>query len=177
MNSDHTPQSTEPSDVLAIDFDDPLLAQEALLAANRLGKRGSVSLSDAVLVSRLPNGKTRLRQTRDTTPGQGAVQGMWWGGLVGLFALGIAGWLGGALLGALAGFAWGKYRDVGIDDSWLMSLGDRLPPGHTATVLQLPQFYATHLMRELRRFNGRLMHTSLRDVDAEDLETALDTMI
>jgi uncharacterized membrane protein len=166
-----------PGDILAIDFDDPLLAQEALMAATRLGKRGSVSLGDAVIVSRDRRGKTRIRQTRDISPGRGAATGFWWGGLSGLLIFGTAGWLLGAVLGALAGAAYGKFRDIGINDDWLKRLGDELTPGHTATVLLLPQFYATHLLRELRRFNGRLLHSSLPGIDNADLEEALDTLI
>lgn len=172
------PQPHEvPEDILAIDFDDPLLAQEALMAATRLGKRGSVSLGDAVLISRDRRGKTRIRQTKDISPGRGAATGFWWGGLSGLFIFGTVGWLAGAILGALAGLAYGKFHDVGINDDWLKRLGDELTPGHTATVLQLPQFYATHLLRELRRFNGRLLHNSLPGMDSTDLEDALDTWI
>ena len=166
-----------PGDILAIDFDDPLLAQEALMAATRLGKRGSVSLGDAVIVSRDRRGKTRIRQTRDISPGRGAATGFWWGGLTGLLIFGTTGWLIGAVLGALAGAAYGKFHDIGINDDWLKRLGDELTPGHTATVLQLPQFYATHLLRELRRFNGRLLHSSLPGIERSDLEEALDTLI
>jgi uncharacterized membrane protein len=178
MNHDMpAPADDTPRDVLAIDFDDPLLAQEALMAATRLGRRGSVSLSDAVLISRDRNGRTRIRQTRDVSPGRGAATGFWWGGLMGLLLFGVGGWLLGALIGAAGGAAYGKFRDIGIDDSWLRRLGDELTPGHTATVLQLPQFYATHLLRELRRFNGRLMRSTLAGVDDADLEDALDTLI
>lgn len=173
--SPETTDDVEPRDVLAIEFDDPLLAQEALLAAKRLGRRGSLELADAALVARTEKGKTRLVQTRDTTPAQGAAKGFWWGGIAGLIAFGLVGWIAGLALGALAGAAYGRFRDIGIDDAWMRRLGDELTPGHTATVLQLPAFYATHLIRELRRFDGTLLHSSLADVDVEELNAALAT--
>ncbi len=166
-----------PEHVLAIDFDDPLLAQEALMAATRLGKRGSVTLDDAVLITRDRGGRTMIRQTKDVSPARGAATGFWWGGLSGLFIFGTVGWLVGAVLGLIAGAAYGKFHDIGIDDDWLKQLGDELTPGHTATVLQLPQFYATHLIRELRRFNGRLLHSTLDGIERNDIEDALDTLV
>jgi uncharacterized membrane protein len=160
-------------DVLAIDFDDELKAREALLAATRLRKRQSVEMTDAAIVTRTTRGRTRIIQTRDTSPAQGAVAGSWWGGLAGLLLGGIAGWAIGIVLGALAGGLWARFRDYGIDDPWMREVGANLAPGHAAAFFQLPHVYATHLIRELRRFDGRLLHNSLRDIDSNDLEDAL----
>jgi uncharacterized membrane protein len=163
-------------DVLAIDFDDELKAREALLAATRLGRRKSVEMTDAAIVTRTASGKTRIFQTRDTSPMQGAVAGSWWGGLAGLFVAGITGWVIGIVLGALAGGLWAKLRDLGINDPWMREVAANLAPGHAAAFFQLPHVYATHLIRELRRFDGRLLHNSLRDIDSNELEEALATI-
>jgi uncharacterized membrane protein len=160
-------------DVLAIDFDDELKAREALLAATRLGRRKSVEMTDAAIVTRTATGRTRIIQTRDTSPGQGAITGSWWGGLAGLFLGGFTGWVIGIVLGALAGGLWAKLRDLGINDPWMREMADNLAPGHAAAFFQLPHVYATHLIRELRRFDGRLLHNSLRGIDSTDLEEAL----
>lgn len=161
------------ADVLAIDFDDELKAREALLAATRLGRRRSVEMTDAAIVTRTQTGKTRILQTRDTSPRQGAVMGSWWGGLAGLFLGGITGWVIGLVVGALAGGLWAKYRDVGINDPWMRRIAGNLDPGHAAAFFQFPHVYATHLIRELRRFDGRLLHNSLRDVQSGEVEEAL----
>jgi uncharacterized membrane protein len=160
-------------DVLAIDFDDELKAREALLAATRLKKRQSVEMTDAAIVTRTKTGRMRILQTRDTSPAQGAVAGSWWGGLAGLVLGGIAGWAIGIVLGALGGGLWAKLRDLGINDSWMREVSANLAPGHAAAFFQLPHVYAIHLIRELRRFDGRLLHNSLRDIDSNDLEEAL----
>lgn len=163
-------------DVLGIDFDDELKAREALLAATRLGRRRSVEMTDAVIVTRTPTGKTRILQTRDTNPAQGAVLGSWWGGLAGLVLAGLAGWLAGMAFGALFGGLWARLHDSGINDSWMKEMGTRLRPGHAAAFFQLPHAYATHLIRELRRFDGSLLYNSLHDVESRDLEEALAVM-
>jgi uncharacterized membrane protein len=168
-----TDQAEEAPDVLAIDFDDELKAREALLAATRLGRKKSVEMTDAAIVTKTPTGRTRILQTRDTSPTQGAVTGSWWGGLAGLLLGGIPGWAIGLALGALAGWIWAKTRDLGISDPWMRKTAADLAPGHAAAFFQLPHVYVTHLVRELRRFDGRLLHNSLRDVETVELEEAL----
>lgn len=170
-NSDR--QLIDPANVMAIDFDDPLLAQEAVLAATRLARKGSIQLADAVIVSKLVNGRSRVRQTREVAPGQAALTGSWWAGIPGLLIFGTTGWIVGAVLGALAGWLWATYRDIGIPNPWLQEVAARLSPGHTATVLLLPQFFPTHLLRELRRFSGTLLYSTLDGIDPEALEEAL----
>lgn len=163
---------TRPDDVIAIEFDDPLLAREALMAANRLGVRKSLELDDAAIVSKV-RGKVRILQTRDTDPIRGASVGFWWGGLAGLLIGGLVGWLAGAFVGALAGWAVGRYRDIGIDDDFMRSLGTSLRPGSAMAVFQIPFAYPTHLIQELRRFNGRLVYNSLTGVDDTEITEAL----
>lgn len=172
--SQTTQDSTgEAPDVLAIDFDDELKAREALLAATRLGRKRSVEMTDAAIVTRTPTGRTRIIQTRGTSPVQGAVTGSWWGGLGGLLLGGITGWAIGLAVGALGGWLWAKSRDLGINDPWMLKTAANLAPGHAAAFFQLPQVYVTHLIRELRRFDGTLLHNSLRDVATIELEEAL----
>ena len=165
---------TDPSNVLAIEFSDPLLAQEAVLATTRLSRRGSVQLDDAVLVHRDRKGRARIQQTRETSPSQAAITGSLWLGLAGLAIAGTVGWMVGLLLGGAAGWLWASRRDRGIPNPWLAEVGRRLTPGHTATVVLLPDFYPMHLVSELRRFRGRLMYSSLPGVDAETIEDALE---
>jgi len=164
----------DPANVMAIDFDDSLLAQEAVLAATRLARKGSVSLADAVLVSKLRNGRSRVSQTREVAPFQGAVSASWWAGLVGLLIAGVQGWIIGAIVGGAAGWMWARFRDTGIPNPWLNEVAARLSPGHTATVLMMPDFFPTHLLSELRRFRGRLLYSTLDGVEPEAIEDALE---
>ncbi len=161
------------ADVLAIDFDDELKAREALLAATRLGRRHSVEMTDAAIVTRTRTGRIRILQTRDTSPLQGAVTGSWWGGLAGLVIGGITGWIIGVALGALVGGLSAKLRDTGINDLWMRQAAANLAPGHAAAFFEFPHVYVTHLIKELRRFDGTLLFNSLRDVESGELEEAL----
>ena len=162
----------DPADVIAIEFDDPLLAQEALLATTRLSRRGSVKMEDAVIISNT-NGKTKISQTREMAPVQAAWMGSWMVGITGLLLGGTAGWFAGILIGAIGGYLWAKSRDTGIPNPWLSEVGRRLRPGRTAAVVLLPQIHPAHLLAELRRFRGTLMYSTLPGVDAETIEDAL----
>lgn len=165
-------RADDPANVIAIEFDDPLLAQEALLATTRLSRRGSVQLEDAVIVTNT-NGKTRISQTREMAPAQAAWMGAWMAGITGLLIAGTAGWLIGLATGGAAGWFWAKGRDTGIPNPWLTEVGRRLRPGRTAAVVMLPQFHPAHLLAELRRFHGTLMYSTLPGVDADAIEDAL----
>jgi uncharacterized membrane protein len=159
--------------VLAIAIDDRLLGQELLLAATRLGRRGSVELTDAALVGRNRVGKPRITQTREMNPSQGAMMGAWWGSLIGLIAFGMVGWLGGAALGAGLGWWRARSKDIGVPNDWMLGLAERLYPGEVAAVFQMRNVYPTHLIRELRRFNGRLLADTVADADQTEIEDAL----
>ena len=173
MFRSRNPFPTDPADVIAIEFDDPLLAQEALLAATRLSRRGSLELADAVIVNKT-KGKTRITQTKEMAPSQAAWMGSWMAGITGLLLAGTTGWLVGIAVGGLAGWFWAQRRDIGIPNRWLDEVGRRLRPEHSATVVMLPRFHRAHLLAELRRFRGRLMYSTLPGVEAEAIEEALE---
>jgi uncharacterized membrane protein len=168
-----TLSTTAPPDVLAIAVDGGLLGRELLLAATRLGKRGSIELTDAALVGLNRRGKPVITQTRDTNPSQGALLGAWWGSLIGLLVFGVFGWMVGAVAGAGIGWWRARSRDIGVPDDWMRSLTDRLFPGEIAAVFEMRNVYPTHLLRELRRFNGRLLTSTIVNAELTDVEDAL----
>lgn len=156
--------TTSSASLVAIDFDEPLKAQEALLAAMRLQTHGRLTLEDAAIVTRAPNGKVRVIQTKDINPLQGATSGSWWGLLAGLF---VGGPLIGAALGAGLGGLFAKLRDIGIDDDEMKELGEQLTEGHAALFLLIEDCHQIHALGEARRFDGTLLHSTL-DSDMRD---------
>lgn len=150
--------SREPT-LIAVEFDEPLMAQELLLAFARLSKRNSVDIEDAAMVFKDDDGKIRLRQTRDVMPGQGAASGGWVGALVGIIG-GPLGILAGGALGAAAGGLFAKLRDVGIDDDHMKQMGEQLDRGSAALFVLLNEYDVTAVAMELRRFEGELFYSS-----------------
>ncbi len=166
--SDVTPYEKQPS-LVALSFDHPLKAQEALLAAMRLQERGHLKLDDAAIVSKGAGGRIRIQQTKDINPGQGAVSGSWWGILAGIFA---GQPLIGAALGAALGGLWAKLRDLGIDDDEMRRLGEKLPNEHAALFVLIVEASLPVVLAELRRFDGGLLFDQLdEDTRAKVIES------
>ena len=160
--------------LVAIAFDSPLFAQEALLAAIRLQANGKLQLEDSAIVAK-DGDRVHLQQTRDLSPGQGASIGAWLGILPGLFVPGGV-FIGGAL-GAAIGGLWAKLRDVGISDPEMKALAEALPDGHAAVFFLVTDAHRFHVMRELRRFPGRLFHSTMSDADVAAVTEALGASV
>jgi uncharacterized membrane protein len=163
--------STEAT-LIAVRFDEPLLAQELLLAFARLAKRNVADIEDAAIVAKDGDGKISLRQTRDVMPGQGAASGGWVGALVGIIG-GPLGVLAGGALGAAAGGLFAKLRDVGIDDDHMKEMGERLSRDSAALFVLLNDYDVTAVAMELRRFDGELIHSNADDAITERFRNEL----
>src|SRR5437763_8684509 len=71
-------ETQDPRKLIVIGFDEPLKANEFLLAAVRLQSRDLLKLHDAVFVARDAEGRSVVRETQDISTGRGALgAGMW----------------------------------------------------------------------------------------------------
>ena len=157
-------------ELVAFRFDDPLLAQEASIAMIRLERHQSIDIDDLAIVNKTEDGHVHIHQTRDMSTTQGAATGGMWGALIGLA---VAAPFIGAAIGAAAGGLFGKLRDIGINDNQMRDLGDSLADGEAALFVLLKDFQLAHLLAELRRFDGRILHTTVDPDIAAQLEEAL----
>jgi uncharacterized membrane protein len=89
-------------------------AERALEAIRAL----DAGILDAVVVTRLGNGRVELSQTHQVAAGEGVVAGGTVGFVAGML---LGGPIGGALLGMLGGGVWGA-RDTGVPDARLREL-------------------------------------------------------
>jgi uncharacterized membrane protein len=152
-------------------LDGPLRAQEALLAAMRLVGRNHLVLEDAAIVTRI-GPRVRITQTRDISPGQGAVSGAWLGTIAGLF---VAMPLVGAALGAAAGGLFGKLRDHGIDDDEMRRMGEDLADGEAALFLLIEDCHRARALHEVSRFPARLLASTAEPAVVETVRELLAT--
>lgn len=157
--------------VVALRFRDPLMAQEALLAAIRLRTKGRLGLQDAAIVAKESGGRVRIQQTKDLDTIQGASSGLWLGVLAGLFVPG--GVLIGGALGAAVGGLWAKLRDIGISDKRMKELGDELPEGEVALFMLVDDAHRYHALAELRRFPATLFYSTLGAADRASVTESL----
>lgn len=113
-------------------FDSPEGASTAARILQELARAQVIVLHDAATVS-WPEGdkKPRTKQLHDLTSA-GAMGGAFWGLLFGLiFFVPLL----GAAIGAATGAMSGALSDVGIDDSFINRVRDRITPGTSALFL------------------------------------------
>jgi len=161
------------STLIAVVFDDESTAFEMRGALTRMQKQYLLEMEDAVVVTRDPNGKTKLHQAVSLT-GVGAAGGAFWGMLIGLLFLNP---LLGAAVGAGAGALSGKFKDIGIDDKMMKGIGQSLKPGTSALFVLLKKVTADKVLEGLKQFagKGKVFQTSLAKDDEKTLRDALET--
>lgn len=166
---------TDPRKLLVLAFDSPLKAQEAFLAVTRLMSDGSVLVRDAVFIQKRDDGKVRVVETLDMTPGEAAVRGSFWGALFGVLIAGPIGLLAGAAINA-GGYALiAKLTDIGIPDATVKEIGESLEAGSTALALLVSHVDNDALLVEMKRFAGaKLVQATLSPETVTALRSALD---
>lgn len=144
----------DPRKLLVIGFDDPLRANEFLLATVRLQRNGRIQLHDAVFITRERDGRSSVKETTDITTSRGALGGGIWGLLIGTL---LGGPLGGMIAGAGgagSGALLAKLIDTGIKDEKIRELRAAVTPGSSALALLVSHLSLGDLQMELTRFPG-----------------------
>ena len=157
------------SNLVAIAYPDVDTAQRVMGALGELQIQRSIELEDAVIVTREDNGKVKLHQARSTT-GAGAVGGAMWGGLIGLLFLAP---LLGMAVGAATGGLTGKLTDVGVDDSFLKELGEKLEPGMAAVIVLVRRSTPDKVIPAVQEYGGTVLQSSLDNEAEARLQEAL----
>ena len=158
------------SDLVVIAFDDEATGFELRSELVKMQTEYLIQLEDAVVVTRPSAEDIQLYQAVNLTAA-GAVGGGFWGTLVGLLFLNP---LLGAAVGAASGAIAGKLSDVGINDDFMRSLGQSIPPGGSAVFILVRKMTADKVLARLESFRlrGRVLQTSLPDAQEERLREA-----
>jgi uncharacterized membrane protein len=158
------------STLVAIAYPDQSTADSVVATLARLQKEHSISLEDAVVVTRGDDGKVKLHQSNKLAA-SGAAGGALWGGLIGLIffvpLLGMA-------VGAAAGAATGALADVGVDDRFMKDLGAKLEPGGAALIVLVREATADKVLPEIAHFGGDVIQSSLDDYAEQRLRHVLE---
>ncbi len=145
-------------------------AEQVRLDFIKMQKEYLVSLEDAVVAVKKPNGKVKLLQMYDLTLG-GAMSGAIWGTLIGLiFMMPIFGLVAGAGVGAVSG----ALSDVGINDQFMKNLASSLTPGSSALFVLVDSQITDKVTAQLQGTGGKIIQTSLSTLDQEKLQHVLD---
>jgi uncharacterized membrane protein len=156
------------SEMIVFAFDNETGAAELRDEMKELQKQHLLTLEDAAVVVRKPDGKAKVSQAVSLV-GAGALGGSFWGLLIGLLFL--APWLGLAI-GAATGAIAGKFTDVGIDDKFIEEVGETIEPGHSALFLLVRDVTPDKVIEDVKRFNPTVLRTSLSQEDEAKLRDA-----
>src|SRR5215831_13233415 len=161
------------STMVAVVFEDESSAFEMRGALVKMQNQFLLDMDDAVVVTRDPNGKTKLHQAVSLTA-TGAVGGGFWGMIVGLLFLNP---LLGAAIGAGAGALAGKFHEIGVDDRMIGDLRAALKPGTSALFVVIRNVTVDRVLDGLKQFAGRgkVFQTSLSKDDERALREVLET--
>lgn len=154
------------SDLIVVAFDNETGADKMRDALVGMQKRHLVTLEDAAVVVRKPDGKVKVKQAANLV-GEGALGGAFWGMLIGIIFW--IPWLG-AGIGALSGAVSAHFTDIGVDDDFIKEVGDTIDPGHSALFLLVKEATPDKIVGELKQYKGKILQTSLSAEDEAKLK-------
>jgi len=139
-------------------FQTPLGADAALQAVERMEAQQLITVQDAAVVSwEAGSKKPKTREIRSMAKG-GAMGGGLWGLLFGLiFFVPILGLAIGAATGALMG----SLADVGISDSFIKEVREKVTPGTSALFLLTSNAVFDRVQAEFSGMDAELISTNL----------------
>lgn len=156
--------------LIVIVYPNELQAEQVRLDFLKMQKEYLISLEDAVIAVKKPDGKVKLLQMYNLALG-GALSGAIWGTLIGLiFMMPVFGLVVGAGTGAIAG----ALSDAGINDNFMKNLASTLTPGSSALFVLVDSQITDKVLKELQGTGGKIIQTSLSTPDQDKLQKALD---
>jgi uncharacterized membrane protein len=133
---------------------------------HQLKKEELMTLDDAAIVIRKPDGKIKVKQATHLV-GVGMVGGAFWGMLIGIFFW--MPWLGLAV-GAISGAITGALSDYGINDDFIKEVGATIKPSGSALFLLISKWTEDKALERLNKFNATVVRTSLTKEEEEKLK-------
>jgi uncharacterized membrane protein/sporulation protein YlmC with PRC-barrel domain len=169
----HVKGTEEPAkiDLVAVAFDAPEDAGQALEFVERSQKKGALKVLNAAVLVKDAAGNVTIKDTRDIDPKKGRRLGAVTGGLIGLVG-GPVGVVVGALAGAGAGGVAGAKIDFGFSEQFLEGLKKYLKPDTSALILLVEHGYYQQLSEVIAEEEGVFFQQTLTDKLVEQLLAA-----
>jgi uncharacterized membrane protein len=157
-------------ELLAAVYADMDRAQTICDMLEQMHKATTITLDDAVIVTKGSDGKLQIKETREVTTSKGAKRGAIAAGLFGLvFPPSL---IVSAVAGGAVGALWGKLRDTGLKTKSIKDLGESLEPGKAAVVALVDQASVQATERALQGYDGELIRQSFTAKETAEVEAA-----
>ncbi len=160
------------SDLVVIEFKDKESAFALRAELAKMQEEYLIKMEDVVVVTKNEKGKIKLHQAVNLTA-TGAVQGSFWGMLIGFLLLNP---LLGAAVGAGAGALGGKLSDIGINDQFMKDLAADLTEDTSALFILLRKVTPDKVLARLEelQIKGKVLKTSMAVEDEEELRKIIE---
>lgn len=162
-----------PVQVIVAAFQDESKANAVLKELQDAKKQGLIDIRDAAVLTKDPDGKLHIKDTKDWGFGKGALAGGVVGVIAGLLA-GPVGWglLGGALIGGVAA----KMADGGFDNKRLEQIGASLKPGSSAIVAVIDHVWVAQVEAIMKKQAMDATTQAISEDVAKQLEEGRDVV-
>ena len=157
------------SELIVIVYPSEAKAEEVRQRLFKMQREYLLTLSDAVIATKSPDGHVKLNQIVNTTA-LGAVSGSFWGLLIGAIFLMPA---LGAAVGAASGALGGALTDFGIEDAFMKDLAGSIQPGSAALFILSQKMTADKVIEGIKDAGGVVLKTSLDRTKEQQLRDAL----
>jgi uncharacterized membrane protein len=165
------------SELIVAGFNGQFTADQVLLDLMKLEQVHLIDLDDAAVAIRKPDGTIAIKQTSVLVMADAAV-GSGCGLLIGAVCLNP---LMGTLVGGVVGAAVGKIikvvEKIGIKEDFIKGVADTLKPDSSAIFVLVSKGLSDQVAKELSKFDGTLLRTSLSPKNEKELNAILQQNI
>ena len=156
------------TDLIVLAFNDDRAAFEVRDKLIELQRQHLITLADAAVAVRNPEGRLQIKQIVDLTA-RGALGGAFWGLLAGiLFWMPLLGMAAGTLVGALSG----SLSDYGVNDDFIQDVSRSIEPGQSALFLLVVEATADRVIEEIKPWHPKVLRTNLSHAQESKLRDA-----
>jgi uncharacterized membrane protein len=159
------------SELIIVGFKGELTADEVLLDLEKMQQIHMIDLDNAVVAIRKHDETVKIKQSNFLVVRDAAM-----GSLFGM-ALGPFGLLVGGLIGAAIGETVKIIKHIGISDDFVKEVAEILEPGNSAIFIRVHKTVSESIVSELKKYNGRLLRSSLSINDEKELVKALEEAV
>jgi uncharacterized membrane protein len=159
--------SSDMQRMVVVVFDTEAQAHKASRALEVLADDNSIAVNAASVVTRDPDGSTRIVQTHDVAP-EGTMGGAAVGGLIGMIGGPI-----GLAAGAATGFVLGATTDVArtrVGRDFVVDVQNELEPGRSALVAQIDEESTEFVDARMDALGGAVFRRALSEVTDNEFE-------
>ena len=158
------------SEMIVAGFKGEFTADEVLLELLKMKQIHLIDLDYAVVAARKDDGTLRVRHNKVLVHADATAAGQFGT----LFFGGPVGYIVGAIIGAAIGETVKGLKKIGIKDDFIKEISETLEKGSSAIFIRVRKTLSDKVVEELRKFNARLLRSSLQIANEEELVRELE---